>query len=98
MLEERQTTIRQDIITLLNETPASVRDISQAVGIREKEVFNHLVNVEKSLKHLKKNLQLAPYKCMNCDFTFTNRKKYTKPGKCPNCKKSRIVPAVFRIV
>lgn len=97
MPEERKATIRQEIITLLSDTPATVRDISQAVGIREKEVFAHLANVEKSLKNHKKSLRLNPYQCLNCNFVFKDRKKYSKPGKCPNCKKSRIEPAVFRI-
>lgn len=95
MLKDRKHTIRQEIINLLSEGPSSVRDISQSVSIMEKEVFAHLLSVEKSLKHQSKKLQIKPYRCLNCGFVFKNRKKLKKPGKCPDCRNGRIESAFF---
>lgn len=95
MLKDRKHTIRQDMAQLLSEGPSSIRDISQAVGIMEKDVIEHLMSVEKSLRSQHKKLRIEPYRCMNCGFVFKNRKKYNKPGKCPGCKNGRIESALF---
>lgn len=95
MLKERNHTIRQEIINLLSEGPSTVRDISQSVSIMEKEVFEHLISVEKSLKRQNKKLRIEPYRCLNCGFVFKKRKKFKKPGKCPECRNGRIESALF---
>lgn len=97
MLKERKHTIRQEIIKLLSKGPATIRDISQSVSIMEKEVFEHLISAEKSLKRQNKKLLVEPFRCLSCGFVFKERKKFKKPGKCPNCKNGRIESALFRI-
>lgn len=97
MSDERQNTIRQEMIDVLSEGPQTIRDLSQAVGIMEKDVVAHLPFIEKSLKRQGKVLKNQPYQCMGCGFVFEGRKKYSKPGKCPSCKKSRIEQAFFWI-
>ena len=98
MVDERNQTIRQEIINELENNALTVRDISQSVGILEKDVYHHLAFIEKSLKHGKKRIHLEPYYCMNCGFQFINRKTFKRPGKCPECRNSRIAPAVYQIV
>ena len=56
MGNENQQTARQRIIMLLTEVEMSARDLSQAIGIREKEVVQHLVHVEKTVASQKKKL------------------------------------------
>ncbi len=94
---DRKSTIRMEMMALLEVGPMTVRDLSQSLSIMEKEVFDHLVNVEKSLKNKGKILAYDPYRCLNCGFEFKTRKKLTKPGKCPECRAERIEPAVFWI-
>jgi len=96
-MPDRTQTIRKEIITYLSGNPSTVRDISKEIGIMEKDAFAHLTFVEKSLKTIKKKLRMEPYRCLNCDYVFKTRKKLNKPGKCPDCKKERIEPAVFWI-
>jgi len=98
MSNERKQTIRQQIISHLEKDPLTVRDISQAVGIMEKDVYHHLASIEKTIRHRKKSIHVEPYYCLNCGFQFKNRKTFKKPGKCPGCKTGRIASAVFRIV
>lgn len=97
MGRERSATVRQEMIDAMTEGPHTLRDLSQTVGIMEKEVAEHLPFIEKSLKRKGKTIRFQPYQCMNCGFVFENRKKYSKPGKCPSCKKERIEQACFWI-
>ena len=97
MSNERKQTIRQEIISHLENGPLTVRDISQSVGIMEKDVCHHLAFIEKTVKRQKKRINVEPYYCLDCGFQFKNRKTFKKPGKCPKCKDGRIAPAVYWI-
>ena len=98
MIDERKQTIRKEIIDELENNALTVREISQSIGIMEKDVYHHLTFIEKTVKHRKKRIHLEPYYCMNCGFQFKNRKTFKRPGKCPGCRNGRIEPAVFQIV
>ncbi len=98
MSDERKQTIRQEIISHLENGPQTVRDISKSVGIMEKDVYHHLTFIEKTVRHQKKRIHVEPYYCLDCGFQFKNRKTFKKPSKCPGCKDGRIAPAVFLIV
>ncbi len=95
---ERTQTIRREIIGLLEQGSMTVRDISQAVSIMEKDVFHHLASIEKTVRQQKKKIVTKPHYCMNCGFEFKHRKTFKKPGKCPECRDGRIASAVYRIV
>ena len=97
MTKEIRQTIRQEIISCLEQSPLTARDISQAVGIKEKDVYHHLSFIEKTIKNYNKRIHIEPYHCLDCGFQFKKRKTFKKPGKCPGCKDGRIAPAVFRI-
>ena len=94
---ERTQTIRQEIIAFLKAGPLTIRDISQSVGVMEKDVFHHLEFIEKTIGTQNKKIQMKPYSCMDCGFEFKNRKRFKKPGKCPICRSGRIAPAIFWI-
>lgn len=97
MTKEEKGTIRQEIIGLLESQPSTIREMSQAIGISEKDVYHHLTFIEKSLRPQKKRIHVQPYHCLACGFDFTTRQSFKKPGKCPACRHTRIAPAVFRI-
>ena len=98
MIDERKQTIRQEIIDELENNALTVREISQSIGIMEKDVYHHLTFIEKTIKHQKKRIHLEPYYCINCEFQFKNRRTFKRPGSCPECRNGRIAPAVFQIV
>lgn len=58
-------TIRQEIINHLERGPMTVRDISQFVGIMEKDVVHHLEFIDKTVRTQKKRIQMEPYCCLN---------------------------------
>lgn len=92
------STQRQQIIELLREEQLNARDLSQALSIMEKEVYYHLEHISKSVTAHNKKLVVTPCECLSCGFVFASRKKWTKPGRCPECKKGHIRQAEYRVV
>lgn len=95
---ESNRSIRQALIELLEEEQASALDISQILGIPEKEVYFHLGHVERTLVSRGRRLVTHPFSCLDCGFLFTNRKSFSRPGRCPKCKGSHINRATYEIV
>jgi predicted Zn-ribbon and HTH transcriptional regulator len=92
-----ERTIRQQIIDLLGAEEATLRDISQGVGIPEKEAVDHLVHIERSVRSQGKKLLEIPCCCLSCGFVFEKRRRFTKPGRCPLCRNTHMQPARFHI-
>ena len=90
-------TLRQKIISLLSETELSAWEISGEVGISEKEVYEHLSHIARSVASQNKKVLITPAICLRCGYVFENRSRFTRPGRCPQCKKSRIQSPTFRI-
>jgi transcriptional regulator len=89
-------TIRQSIIFVLKDQEMTAKDISQAVGIREKEVYEHLVHIARS-KIAEGKFIPIPSTCKNCGFVFRKRERLTPPGKCFICRSEAITPPRFII-
>ena len=91
------STIRQQIIELLQHEQMNARDLSQVLSIMEKEVYDHLEHITRTLAAQKKKLIVIPCECMSCGFVFESRKKFSKPGRCPKCKQGHIRMAEYRV-
>ncbi|MEN8258027.1 MAG: transcriptional regulator [Thermodesulfobacteriota bacterium] len=89
--------IRQQIMELLGQEEMNAMEISQAVGISEKEVALHLEHVIRTLSKKGKKLVINPYTCLGCGFSFKDRKRLKRPGRCPRCKGSHIRMATYGI-
>ena len=90
-------TIRQKIISLLIDDEMSAREISGEVGISEKEVSEHLVHIARSVASQDMKVRITPASCLACGYVFEDRKRFTRPGRCPQCKKSHIQSPRFQI-
>jgi predicted Zn-ribbon and HTH transcriptional regulator len=75
----------------------SAREISGEVGITEKEVAEHLAHIARSVSSQGKKIILTPATCFACGYVFEDRKRYTRPGRCPQCKKSHLQSPRFYI-
>jgi transcriptional regulator len=89
-------TVRQSIIFVLKEQELTAKEISQAVGIREKEVYEHLSHIARSRTLSGKFIHL-PSTCRGCGFVFKKRDRLTPPGKCFLCRSEAITPPRFTI-
>jgi predicted Zn-ribbon and HTH transcriptional regulator len=74
-----------------------VRDLSQQVGVPEKQVAAHLEHLAKSLRAIQQRLETEPATCLGCGFAFRKRDKFSAPSRCPRCRSERIAPPRFRI-
>jgi len=83
-------TIRQQIIAQLSCDEHSARDLSVALRIREKEVYDHLSHIRRSLASQKRRLLIKAAQCLECQYVFRDRARLTKPSKCPRCKGTHI--------
>ncbi len=95
--KERAQTVREAIRTALLAGAATARDLSVEVGLREKDVAEHLAHLARSLPHRGERLVVEPATCIACGFAFVDRARLTRPGACPKCRSTRIDPATFRI-
>jgi predicted Zn-ribbon and HTH transcriptional regulator len=94
---ERTRTVREAIREELLRGPATARELSERISIREKDVADHLEHLEKSLRARGERLVVEPPTCIACGYPFARRSRLTRPGSCPECGSTRIDPATFRI-
>ena len=90
-------TIRQQIIELLTHEKMDARDLSREVGIKEKEVYEHLPHIARSLARRGRKLTIQPSECLKCGYVFKDRKRFTRPGRCPRCRETHLTSPVYRI-
>jgi hypothetical protein len=90
-------TLRRRIIALLRERELDARDLSQAMGIEEKEVYDHLAHVARSVASSGGKFVTTPSQCLLCGYVFENRKRLTRPSRCPKCKRSKLQNPSYRI-
>ncbi len=95
--EERHETIRRQIIAMLKAGMISAKDISSEVRISEKEVYEHLDHIRRTLNKGDRRFELIPAECAKCGFIFSKRDRLKKPGRCPVCKAELIREPLFSI-
>lgn len=89
-------TIRQRIISELQGRTLTALDLSKTLKVTEKEILGHLTHVVKSVKPPKRMI-IEPSFCNRCRFVFTDRRKFSSPSRCPQCRHEGISPPAFRI-
>jgi predicted Zn-ribbon and HTH transcriptional regulator len=95
--EERRDTVRHTLLSILEEGPHTARELSGSVGIPEKEVYDHLDHIRKSMSKRRRKLIVTPPECRKCGFIFTKRERLRKPGKCPRCKAESVRGPLFEV-
>lgn len=91
------TTIRQAIKELLLEQPLSALEISQSLGLPEKEVLDHLTHIAKAPGQGCR-FHIIPAQCKHCGFVFKKRERLTIPSRCPICRGESIRRPRFEMV
>ncbi|WDT78986.1 MAG: hypothetical protein MPW14_17755 [Candidatus Manganitrophus sp.] len=89
-------TLRKKIMVELESRMMTARDLSKRLRATEKEILGHLEHVAKSVRPPKR-LIIAPSFCNQCQFTFSDRRKFSSPSRCPQCRHEGISPPAFRI-
>ena len=89
-------TVRRDLVKLLSQQPRSVSSIAREMGLDRGDVADHLRHAIRSARAAGHRVIIVPAKCRQCGFTF-DEAKLTKPGKCPECRGTRLFEAQIRI-
>lgn len=90
-------TTRQMIVELLEQEQLSALDLSGELGVTEKEIFEHLEHIARSLKPTKR-LAVEPAQCKSCGFQFKKRNRIKPPSRCPRCRSELIQRPLFCIL
>lgn len=90
-------TIRQEMADLLRKHTLDAKEISAILSIREKEVFDHLTHIGRTISAEGGRLGINSCRCLACGYTFKNRRRFSRPGKCPVCRGTRIQPPTYFI-
>ncbi len=87
----RSATARARILETLEAGVAfTLKELSGEVGLSERDLPGHLEHLRRSLKHQGTKLIIEPASCMDCDFVFRDRGRFTRPGKCPKCRSTHL--------
>jgi predicted Zn-ribbon and HTH transcriptional regulator len=73
----------------------SARELASRLGLREKDVADHLEHVARTLEARGARLAVEPAQCRACGFVFEHRARLTRPSRCPECKREQIEPPLF---
>ena len=93
-----EQTPRQRLIELLIGTRLATHQLAQMLGVRERQVEEHLVHVVKTIARNKtRRFILDPARCQDCDFVFRDRRRLTSPSRCPQCRSEAIAAPRYGI-
>ena len=82
---------------MLEAGAVSARDISQALRIREKDVYDHLAHVRRTMAGQGRKLTVQPFACLKCGFVFKERQRFTRPGRCPQCRETYLEEPLYAL-
>jgi len=95
--EERYETLRRRIVSILKEAPLSGKELSGNLRISEKDVYEHLEHIRKTMNKGPYRLAVVPARCEKCGFVFGKRGRLKKPGKCPMCRSESLQEPLFSV-
>ena len=89
-------TVRKDLIALLGAQPRSVSSLARELGVTRGDVEDDLRHAIRSARAAGHQVEVMPAKCKDCGFEF-GVEKLSTPGKCPDCRGSRIYEPQIRV-
>ena len=82
-------TLRKQLVEYLSREPRSVSRLARELGLPRADVEDALRHMIRSAQAAGHRIVVLPARCRSCGFTF-DESRLTKPGKCPECRTSRI--------
>ena len=89
-------TLRRHLHELLSHEPRSVSSLAHELGLRRGDVEEDLQHMLRSAAARGERIEVLPARCKACGFEF-GADRLAKPGRCPECKASRIPEAMIRV-
>jgi predicted Zn-ribbon and HTH transcriptional regulator len=82
-------TRRQDLLALLAEGPKGASSLARTLRLDRRDVEDELAHAIRTARASGHDVVVEPARCKDCGFLFAET-KLVKPGRCPQCKGSRI--------
>ena len=95
--EERYETLRHRIASMLKERPYTGKEMSGFLRIPERDIYDHLEHIRKTMNKGPYKLVVVPARCERCGFVFRKRGRLKAPGKCPMCRNESLEEPVFSV-
>ena len=89
-------TLRRYLAELLTHEPRSVSSLARELGLARGDLEEDMRHMLRSAAARGDRIEILPARCKACGFEF-GPERLLKPGKCPQCKGSRIFEAMIRI-
>ncbi len=87
-------TLREKLVEVLQHDAYTPRELADEVGIRVRDVIDHLGHIRRSHKH---DFRIEPACCTKCRFIFSDRNRLHTPSRCPKCRNERITEPRFSL-
>jgi transcriptional regulator len=87
---------RRQLIDLLSHDFRSVSSLARELGVTRGDVEDDLRHALRSARAAGHDIEVVPARCKSCNFVF-GEDKLVKPGRCPECKGSRLFEPMIRI-
>lgn len=87
---------RKQLIELLSHEPRSVSSLARELGMTRGDVEEDLRHAIRSARAQGHHVEILPARCKSCEFVF-DESRLAKPGKCPQCRGTRIYEAMVGI-
>lgn len=92
---EKNETVRQALREVLRDGPLTAHELSTRAGVKERDIVGHLEHLERTAKARGDAFVMEPARCASCSFVFEGRLRLGRPGKCPACRSTHVVPPRF---
>ena len=89
-------TLRRHLHELLTREPRSISSLARELGLKRGDVEEDLRHMLRSAAARGDDIEIIPARCKACGFEF-GPERLAKPGRCPECKESRVLEAMIRI-
>lgn len=86
---------RKQLLEML-EAPRTVSSLAWELGLKRGDIEDDLRHLIRSARAAGHRIVVEPARCKACGFTF-GEERFTKPGKCPECRSTWLYEPVVRI-
>jgi predicted Zn-ribbon and HTH transcriptional regulator len=90
-------TRRKDLIAALAGGPRSVSSLAREMGLDRRAAEDDLRHALRTARAAGHDVAVIPARCRTCGFLFPDD-KLSKPGKCPECRGTRIYEPQIRVL
>ena len=88
-------TLRRQLRDVLRE-PRTVSSLARELGFRRQDMEEDLRHAIRFARAAGEEIHVEPARCKQCGFVFDSD-RLTKPGKCPQCRGTRVFEPLVSI-